>query len=89
MTNELKYYAARAGLGHMSRRDFMGRATALGLSTTAASSMFGSAVLAAGPKKGGTLRIGLGGGETTNSLDPARATSQVPFMYLSTMGNIE
>lgn len=88
MTNEMKYYAARAGLGQMSRREFAGRAAALGFSATAASSMFGSAVLAAGPKKGGTLRIGLGGGETTNSLDPALAASQVPFMYLSTMGNM-
>ncbi len=32
--------------------------------------------------------MGLGGGESTNSLDPALDLSQVPFMYMSTMGNL-
>ncbi|WP_352740384.1 hypothetical protein [Mesorhizobium sp. M0213] len=31
------------------------------------------------PVKGGTLKMGLGGGESTNSLDPALSLSQVPF----------
>ena len=37
---------------------------------------------------GGTLTMGLGGGESTNSLDPGLDASQFPFMYMSTMGNM-
>ena len=46
--------------GKIGRRDFMAAAIALGLSTTAASSVFNKAWAAA--KKGGRLRIGTTGG---------------------------
>ena len=52
----------------IGRRDFMATAIALGLSTTAASSVFNKAWAAA--KKGGRLRIGLTGGATGDTLDP-------------------
>ena len=87
MSDELAYLAARAARGLMSRRAFMGRAAALGATAAMADTLFGTAALAAGPKKGGTLKMGLGGGESTNSLDPALDASQVPFMYNGTMGN--
>ncbi|MDT8342818.1 MAG: ABC transporter substrate-binding protein [Thermohalobaculum sp.] len=82
MTDELSWILKRAALGRLSRRDFLGRASALGVSALAANAMLASAVRAEGPKKGGTFRIGLQGGESTNSLDPALAASQVPYSNL-------
>ena len=56
------------GSGKIGRRDFMVTAIALGLSTTAASSVFNKAWAMA--KKGGRLRIGTTGGATSDVLDP-------------------
>ena len=53
-----------------SRRDFMVGATALGLTASAASGLWTSA-LAATPKKGGHAKFGLLGGNTSDSLDGA------------------
>ncbi len=57
--------------GRMSRREFMGRAAALGASTAVISGMLASADAFAAdtPRKGGVLRLGLGGGSTTDSFD--------------------
>ena len=87
MNDELSYLAARAARGLVSRRAFLGRAAALGVGAVLANGMLATAGRAAGPKKGGTLTMGLGGGESTNSLDPALDASQFPFMYMSTLGN--
>ena len=54
--------------GRISRRDFMVGAIALGLTTTAASTVFNKAW--AMPKKGGRLRTGTTGGATSDVLDP-------------------
>jgi peptide/nickel transport system substrate-binding protein len=65
---ELDHLQGRLKKGAISRREFMGRAAALG-----ASAAFITTTLAAHaadtPKKGGTLRLGLGGGSTTDSWD--------------------
>ncbi len=79
MTNELDYLKRRAGQGKLSRREFLGKTSALGVSAAAAGTMFATAVHAEGPKKGGDFKIGSVGGESTNSLDPAAAASQVPY----------
>ncbi len=55
----------------ISRRDFMGRAAALGVTTALASTLASEAVKAAGPKKGGRFVAAVGHGSTTDSLDPA------------------
>ncbi|WP_050528329.1 ABC transporter substrate-binding protein [Pseudorhodobacter aquimaris] len=65
-----RIYAAR-----VSRRSFMGGAAAVGALAT----MGAPTGAAAEPVKGGILKMGLGGGESTNSLDPAVAQSQVTF----------
>ncbi|MFC4671189.1 ABC transporter substrate-binding protein [Seohaeicola nanhaiensis] len=83
MTNQLDFYASQVTAGKMTRRDFMGKAAALGVSATVAGTLFADAARAAGPVKGGTLRIGSVGGESTNSLDPAVAASQVPYHNLN------
>jgi len=61
--------AALAGKGRMSRREFTQLALAAGLSVAAADVMFATAARAE-PKKGGTLRLGLAQGATTDSMDP-------------------
>lgn len=79
MSDELKYLSDRVARGLMNRRAFMGRAAALGVGATMAGSMLSSAAFAAGAQKGGILKVGMVGGESTNSLDPATFASQVPF----------
>ena len=86
MNDHLSYLASRVTARKMSRREFMGKATALGVSAAMASSMFADAARAAGPVKGGTLKMGSVGGESTNSLDPALAASQVPYHVLYAFG---
>ena len=80
MNDQLKFLTRQAASGLMTRREFVGRAGALGVTALAATTMLSSAVKAAGPVKGGTLRMGLQGGSTTDSLDPALAANQVALM---------
>ncbi|MEM7170168.1 MAG: ABC transporter substrate-binding protein [Pseudomonadota bacterium] len=70
--SELKYYSALLSAGKISRREFMGRAAALGATTALATSMASAAVKAAGPKSGGSYKQALTGGGTGDSLDPAQ-----------------
>ncbi len=76
MNDQLEYLKRRAGAGRISRREFMGRTAAMGISAAAASTMFASAVQAAGPTKGGTLKAGLSGGASSDTLDPALVASE-------------
>jgi peptide/nickel transport system substrate-binding protein len=85
MTTELEHLARMAGQGRLSRRDFLGRAAALGLSTAMASTLAGKA-FAQTPVKGGVLKAGLQGGESSNSLDPALNLSQVTFSFCKQWG---
>jgi peptide/nickel transport system substrate-binding protein len=78
MSGKLDYLAREAARGRLSRREFLGRAAALGVTAGAAGTLLSSAVRAQGPQRGGTLRMGLTGGESTNSLDPATFLTQVP-----------
>ena len=87
MKDQLDYLKKRAGAGKISRREFLGRASALGITAAAANTMLADAVRAEGPKKGGTLKIGSVGGESTNSLDPAASASQVPYHNLNAFGD--
>ena len=86
MSNELNHILAQAAKGKMSRREFVGRAGALGVSTAVAGSLLATAARAADPVKGGVLRAGVQGGQSTDSLDPALAASDVPFMINMTWG---
>jgi peptide/nickel transport system substrate-binding protein len=66
---EFKLAQARlaVGAGKVSRRDFIQLAIASGMTLAAANTMFASAARAA-PKRGGTLKIGMGHGATTDNL---------------------
>ncbi|RUV54911.1 ABC transporter substrate-binding protein [Mesorhizobium sp. M5C.F.Ca.IN.020.29.1.1] len=66
---KLKLAAKLAAKGRVSRRDFVQLALAAGLTATAANAMFVQTVRAE-PKKGGTLKIGIGDAAATDSLDP-------------------
>ncbi|MES2914721.1 MAG: ABC transporter substrate-binding protein [Pseudomonadota bacterium] len=85
--NQLDWMVAQAKAGRMTRREFVGRTTALGVSAGLASALFGKAAQAQA-KKGGVLRAGMQGGESTNSLDPALAASEVPFAVNMTWGEM-
>ena len=60
--------------GMISRREFIAQASALGATAALATSILGGPALAGMPKKGGTLRIGIAHGSTTDTLDPATFT---------------
>ncbi|RUW79215.1 ABC transporter substrate-binding protein, partial [Mesorhizobium sp. M2A.F.Ca.ET.067.02.1.1] len=85
MHTELDHLAELAGKGRISRRDFLGRAAALGASAALATTLAGKA-FAATPVKGGIIKAGLQGGESTNSLDPALNLSQVTFNFCKQWG---
>ncbi|BCH34092.1 peptide ABC transporter substrate-binding protein [Mesorhizobium sp. L-8-10] len=86
MSSELEYLARRVAVGKISRRAFLGRAAALGASTAFAGSLLGGAARAAGPQKGGTLKAGLVGGESTDGLDPAKINNQVTGAFARCWG---
>jgi len=86
MSDELRYLTRMIGQGRISRRHFLGRAAALGVAAPFATSLMNQSVLAAGPKKGGTLVIGMAGGGTTDSLDPALWTADMAIIFGKTWG---
>ncbi len=88
MSNELEFLSHRVAVGKLSRRDFLGRAAALGVTATFANSLLSSAAKAAGPVKGGILKAGVVGGESTNSLDPALILTQVPQIFSKQWGEM-
>lgn len=62
--------------GRMNRREFVQLAIAAGVTAVTAESLFTTAARAE-MKKGGTLRIGISHGATTDSLDPATYPDQM------------
>lgn len=74
----LETLARDALSGKINRRRFMEGAMATGLTATAATALWSKKVEAATPKKGGTYRVGLHDGNTTDSLDPG--TTEGVFM---------
>ena len=67
-----KIRALQQGLsnGKVSRRRFMEGAMAIGLTVSAATALWTKTVAASTPKKGGTFRVGLHDGNTSDSHDP-------------------
>lgn len=58
-------------LSGLNRRSFLKTVALTGLSLTAGGTLLANASDAAAPKKGGHLKLGLSGGASTDSLDPA------------------
>ncbi len=65
--------------GGLSRRSFLTRSAAFGATAVIGASVLAGQAQAQEPKKGGILKMGMGGGETTDSLDPGVSDSPVPF----------
>ncbi|MDW5316773.1 ABC transporter substrate-binding protein [Rhizobium sp. PL01] len=78
--DELTYLSGLVAQGRMSRRNFLGRSTALGVSVALGGSLLSTVARAQGPVRGGTLKVGMQGGASTDSLDPGLATNQVAAM---------
>lgn len=86
MSDELEFLGRRVAAGKLNRRDFLGRAAALGVTATLANSVLSSAVRAEGPVRGGVLKAGLQGGESTDGLDPAAINNQVTGAFTRCWG---
>ncbi len=89
MKDHLGHLVEKVATGAMTRREFINRAAALGFTAGAANLFLADAARAQQddtPKRGGTLRIGSSGGESTNTQDPALAASDVPFNNLRCWG---
>ncbi len=74
------------GRTSLNRRSFLGRASALAMTAAVGSAMLASGARAQTAVKGGTLKMGLGGGGSTDSLDPALAANPVTFHLMRTLG---
>ncbi len=72
--SELKHLERLLAQGKITRRDFLARLSALGITTALSSVLLATPVKAAKHKKGGRLKLGMAGGSTTDSLDPAKIT---------------
>ncbi len=68
--NQWEQLQQAALAGRIGRRDFLRRASALGITTALASGLLVKAGYADEPKKGGNFRIGMEGGSASDSLDP-------------------
>ena len=77
---------AALGAGRISRRTFMSSAVAAGVAAPVAMG-WADAALAATPQKGGLLRLGIGSGSTTDSLDPATYEGTVNTVLAYTYAN--
>jgi peptide/nickel transport system substrate-binding protein len=82
MNDQLKTLTASVADGTMTRREFVTRAAALGVTAAVANAMLAGDASADGhakPVAGGTFRLGVSGGESTNTQDPAGWASDVPL----------
>jgi peptide/nickel transport system substrate-binding protein len=74
--------------GRISRRQFLRRLSILGLAGTVSPALWKSIAHAGTPKRGGNFRIGLTGGSTAESLDPATyGTGVINHFMVSAIGN--
>ncbi len=89
---DLKDLESRLAKGEIDRRTFMGGALALGM-TVSAATVLASKAEAATPKKGGRLRLGLGHGSTSDSLDPGTHENgymqNVCYTYLNHLTEVD
>ena len=77
--SKLKELVDLVSQGKISRREFLVRVSALGLTAAVTPALFSIPVHAGTPKKGGRLTIGVAGGSTTDSLDPSTIPDTMPM----------
>ncbi|TIP53757.1 MAG: ABC transporter substrate-binding protein, partial [Mesorhizobium sp.] len=88
MSQELDYLSLRVAAGRLSRREFLGRAAALGVSAAFANSLLAGAAKAQVPQRGGILKAGLQGGAATDSLDPGAFSASVAIAFSKCWGEL-
>lgn len=79
--DEIEYLARLHNIGRIGRREFLGRSAAIGAGAVLLGNLAASAdaYAAETPRRGGTLRMGVGGGSTTDSLDPRTWNDSAPI----------
>jgi peptide/nickel transport system substrate-binding protein len=77
--SELKELESLLAHGKITRRDFLARLSVLGITAAVSPALWTTPARAAAPKKGGRLRLGMAGGSTTDSLDPATITDAMAY----------
>ncbi len=82
----LKELEADLKLGRISRREFLARTSALGISAILATSVLSGTALAATPKRGGRMRLAITGGGTSDVMDPAQTLDS--YMINVSMGQL-
>jgi len=79
------------GQAQFSRRSFLNTAALLGASSVLSSFPLSSSAAQAVPKRGGTLKLGMSGGNTSDTLDPTLFSDWVPLnqAYMLMNGLVE
>lgn len=85
--NEFDYQKRQLELGRVSRRQFIHRTAALGASAALIGTALSRPAWANEPVTGGTLTFGMGGGSTTDSMNPSTATDSVAISQVHTTYN--
>lgn len=77
MATDTDFATGNAQSGGLSRRQLLTRTAAFGVSAALAGPLLSAKAQAQTPVRGGTLRVGMQGGASTDSLDPALSANQV------------
>ena len=84
MSSNFEKLQSQFASGRINRRDFIKRAAALGLIAAVPSALLSQEAKAAGPQKGGHMRVATVQGSTTNTLDSTKLTSgMTSFVFMS------
>jgi peptide/nickel transport system substrate-binding protein len=74
--------------GKINRREFLARASAMGASIALSPALLGGTAQAAAPQKGGTVRLAVSGGSTSDTLDPSLSPDNYTMvLFLGAMHN--
>jgi peptide/nickel transport system substrate-binding protein len=84
---ELAWLQRNLTAGRIGRREFIGRAMAMGATAAFATSLAGTAAMAAGPRKGGVLKLGSRHGSTSDTYDPGLLENGFQTTLTRAMGN--
>ena len=77
--SEMKKLESLLTQGKITRRDFLACLSALGITAALSPAILATPARAAKPQNGGRLRLGMAGGSTTDSLDPATMTDAMAY----------
>ncbi len=81
-----KWLIGQMQKGRLSRREFLGRSSALGLALGVGAGLFDKAH-AAPPVKGGHMRLAMGHGSTSDTLDPGQLTNGLQWVVAYGVAN--